>query len=53
MINTKTVTIIEHNSSGAPGDWQVREWNTDIELIDGHIFNIARYLDEEGIVIDE
>lgn len=48
MINTQTVTVIE------PGkDWQVREWNTDIELMDGHTFNIARYLDEEGIVVEE
>lgn len=47
MINTQTVTIME------PGrDWQVREWNTDIELTDGHTFNIARYLDEEGIVVE-
>ncbi len=47
MINTKTVTIME------PGrDWKVREWNTDVELMDGHTFNIARYLDEEGIVVE-
>jgi hypothetical protein len=48
MINTQTVTVIEPNR-----DWQVREWNTDIELMDGHIFNIANYLAEEGIIIDE
>ena len=48
MINTQTVTVIEPNR-----DWQVREWNTDIELMDGHTFNIARHLDEEGIVVDE
>lgn len=48
MINTMTVTVME------PGqDWKVREWNTDIELMDGHTFNIARYLDEEGIVMEE
>ncbi|TAE32992.1 MAG: Uma2 family endonuclease [Cytophagales bacterium] len=47
MINTQTVTVME------PGrDWQVREWNTDIELMPGHTFNIARYLDEEGIVVE-
>ena len=34
-------------------DWQVREWNTDIELMDGYTFNIARYLAEEGIVVEE
>lgn len=48
MINTQTVTVIEPNR-----DWQVREWNTDIELMDGHTFNIANYLTEEGIVVDE
>jgi Uma2 family endonuclease len=48
MINTQTVTVIEPKQ-----DWQVREWDTDIELMDGHTFNIARYLDEEGIVVDE
>lgn len=48
MINTQTVTVIEQGR-----DWQVREWNTDIELIDGHTFNIAQYLADEGIVVDE
>ncbi len=48
MINTQTVTVIEPNR-----DWQVREWNTDIMLMDGHTFNIARYLADEGIVVDE
>lgn len=48
MINTQTVTVIEPNH-----DWQVREWNTDIELMDGHTFNIADYLADEGIVVDE
>ncbi|GAB4037153.1 hypothetical protein [Spirosoma gilvum] len=48
MIGTKTVIVMEPNR-----DWQVREWDTDIELMDGHTFNIARYLDEEGIVVDE
>lgn len=48
MINTKTVTVME------PGkDWQVREWDTDIELMDGHTFNIANYLAEEGILVEE
>lgn len=48
MIGTKTVTVMEPNR-----DWQVREWDTDIELMDGHTFNIARYLAEEGIVVDD
>ncbi len=47
MINTQTVTVMEPGS-----DWKVREWNTDIEIMDGHTFNIARYLDEEGIVVE-
>ena len=53
MINTRTVTVIESNPGGEPRDWQVREWNTDIDLMDGHTFNIAKHLDEEGIVIQE
>jgi hypothetical protein len=48
MINTKTVTVMEPNR-----DWQVREWDTDIELMDGHTFNIASYLAEEGILVEE
>ena len=48
MINTQTVTVIEQGR-----DWQVREWTTDVELMNGQTFNIARYLDEEGIVVDE
>lgn len=53
MINTKTVTVMEPGPDGAPRDWQVREWDTDIELMDGHTFNIGQYLAEEGIVVDE
>lgn len=53
MINTQTVTVIEPSPNGAAHNWQVREWNTDIELMSGHTFNIARYLDEEGITVDE
>jgi hypothetical protein len=48
MIDSQTVTVIE------PGqDWKVREWTTDIEIMDGQWFNIARYLDEDGIVVAE
>ncbi|WP_460949998.1 Uma2 family endonuclease [Spirosoma daeguense] len=53
MINTKTVTVIEPNPSGEPSNWQVSEWDTDITIMDGHTFNIAQYLADEGIVVDE
>ena len=46
MTNTQTVTIIEKDK-----DWQVREWDTDILLMDGHYFNIGAYLKSEGIVV--
>jgi hypothetical protein len=46
MTNTQTVTIMEKGK-----DWQVREWDTDIMLMDGHIFNIGNYLKSEGIVV--
>jgi hypothetical protein len=48
MIDSQTVTVIEPNQ-----DWKVREWTTDIEIMDGHTVNIARYLDEEGIVVED
>lgn len=30
-------------------DWIIRDWNKDIELLDGHFFNIGKYLKEEGV----
>lgn len=48
MINTQTVTVIEPNR-----DWQVREWTTDITIMDGQTINIAQYLADEGIVVDQ
>ena len=30
-------------------DWIVRDWNKDIELIDGQLFNIGEYLKNEGV----
>jgi len=48
MINTQTVTVIEPNR-----DWQVREWNSDITIMNGQTVNIAQYLADEGIVVDE
>jgi Uma2 family endonuclease len=36
-----------------PGqDWTIIDWNKDIELLDGLIFNIGQYLKEEGIVVE-
>ena len=31
--------------------WDVLDWNTDIELLEGITFNIARHLEEEGIML--
>jgi Uma2 family endonuclease len=30
-------------------DWIVRDWNKDVELIDGQVFNIGEYLKNEGV----
>jgi Uma2 family endonuclease len=30
-------------------DWIVKDWNKDIELIDGQLFNIGEYLKKEGV----
>jgi hypothetical protein len=46
MIPTQTVIVIEPNH-----DWQVRDWHTDITLMDTYTFNIGKHLDEEGIVV--
>lgn len=32
-------------------DWIVRDWNKEVELIDGQSFNIGKYLKDEGIVV--
>ena len=47
MTNTQTVTIMEKGK-----DWQVREWDQDMVLMDGHVFNIGNYLKAEGIVVE-
>jgi hypothetical protein len=31
------------------GKWSFDEWNMDVELMDGHVFNIGKYLESEGI----
>ncbi|MBK7869891.1 MAG: Uma2 family endonuclease [Saprospiraceae bacterium] len=34
-------------------DWLLVDWNKDIELLDGHSFNIGRYLEQEGIQLEQ
>lgn len=34
------------------GEWQVLDWDCEIELIDGIKFNLAGHLGEEGILLD-
>lgn len=34
-------------------DWLNVDWNRDIELLDGHTFNIAKALAEAGIKVEE
>ncbi len=31
------------------GRWEILDWNLDVELLEGHIFNIGKYFEEEGI----
>lgn len=33
-------------------DWLTKDWNQDIELLDGHFFNIGQYLKNEGVKVD-
>lgn len=33
--------------------WQTHNWNDDIELLDGVIFNIGNYLKAKGVVVEE
>ncbi|MCE7042919.1 Uma2 family endonuclease [Dyadobacter sp. CY312] len=33
-------------------DWLTKDWNQDIELLDGHFFNICQYLKEEGVKVE-
>ncbi len=33
--------------------WQTYDWNNDIELLDGVIFNIGAYLKEKGVTLPE
>jgi hypothetical protein len=40
---SKKVTVATKNE-----DWQVKDWNKDIEVFDGIIFNIGEYLRKKG-----
>jgi len=33
-------------------DWLTKDWNQDIELLDGHLFNIGKYLIDEGVKVE-
>jgi len=33
-------------------DWVIKDWNKDVEIMNGNIFNIANYLQEKGIKIE-
>lgn len=33
-------------------DWLTKDWNQDIELLDGHFFNIGQYLKDEGVKVE-
>lgn len=48
-ITTKTQRVL----LATPGqNWEIIDWNKDIELLHGHTFNIGRYLQEEGIELE-
>ena len=64
FINKKTEQLLKHGVSkviwilsetqkvivATPDkDWRIISWEKDIELINGHIFNIAQYLSQEGV----
>jgi Uma2 family endonuclease len=33
-------------------DWLTKDWNQEIELLDGHLFNIGKYLQDEGVKLE-
>jgi len=49
-ITTKTRKVM---SATLNEDWLVMDWNKDIEVMEGIRFNIAAYLEEEGIVLTD
>ena len=34
-------------------DWLIRDWEKDVELLDGVTFNVPAYLEEQGITLDD
>ncbi|HFA51829.1 MAG TPA: Uma2 family endonuclease [Bacteroidetes bacterium] len=44
---TKKIMVAEKGK-----DWVIFDWNRDVEIIDGIVFNIPKYLKEEGFDID-
>ena len=42
---TKKVTVATQNE-----DWQVKDWNKNVEIIDGVTFNIGEYLTKKGSI---
>lgn len=47
--SSQQVMIAERNADA----WLTMDWHRDLELLDGQIFNIGRYLEEEGITVAE
>lgn len=37
----------------ASDQWYIQNWDKAVELLEGHSFNIATYLDAEGIIIEK
>ncbi len=34
------------------GKWELLDWNIDAELMDGHLFNVGKYLENEEIALE-
>lgn len=47
--NSQKLMVAERSSD----KWYIQNWDNDIELMDGHIINIAQYLAAEGITIEK
>ncbi|MBD2756507.1 Uma2 family endonuclease [Spirosoma validum] len=46
--SSQQVMVAERNADA----WLTMDWHRDLELLDGQIFNIGRYLEEEGIQVE-
>lgn len=44
---SQKVMVSEQNK-----DWLTKDWNQEIELLDGYFFNIGQYLKEEGVKVE-